>query len=36
MQLGRDFLRALNQIEQEKGLSSELILSSLEAALVSA
>lgn len=36
MQLGRDFLRALNQIEQEKGLSSEVILSSLEAALISA
>jgi N utilization substance protein A len=36
MQLGRDFLRALNQITKERGLSSELIASSLEAALISA
>ncbi|MDR1873840.1 MAG: transcription termination/antitermination protein NusA, partial [Synergistaceae bacterium] len=36
MQLGRDFLRALNQITRERGLSVELIASSLEAALISA
>ena len=36
MQLGRDFLRALNQITRERGLSSDLIASSLEAALISA
>ncbi|MDR3265316.1 MAG: transcription termination factor NusA [Synergistaceae bacterium] len=36
MQLGRDFLRALNQITRERGLSTELIASSLEAALISA
>jgi N utilization substance protein A len=36
MQLGRDFLRALSQITKERGLSSELIASSLEAALISA
>ncbi|MDR1733133.1 MAG: transcription termination factor NusA [Synergistaceae bacterium] len=36
MQLGRDFLRALNQITKERGLSVELIASSLEAALISA
>ncbi|NLL37227.1 MAG: transcription termination/antitermination protein NusA [Fretibacterium sp.] len=36
MQLGRDFVRALNQISRERNLSSELIISSLEAALVSA
>jgi N utilization substance protein A len=36
MQLGRDFARALIQIEQDKGLSSEIIIASLEAALVSA
>ena len=35
MQLGKDFIKALKQIEQEKGLSSEIILSSLEAALIS-
>jgi len=35
MQLGKDFIKALKQIEQEKGLSSEIIISSLEAALVS-
>ncbi len=36
MQLGRDFVRALNQITRERGLSLELIASSLEAALISA
>ena len=36
MQLGRDFLRALNQITRERGLSLDLIASSLEAALSSA
>ncbi|MDR1649594.1 MAG: transcription termination factor NusA [Synergistaceae bacterium] len=36
MQLGRDFLRALSQITKERGLSSELIAGSLEAALISA
>jgi N utilization substance protein A len=36
MQLGRDFLKALRQIEEEKGLPIEIIASSLEAALVSA
>ena len=36
MQLGRDFIRALRQIESEKGLSEEVISASLEAALVSA
>ncbi|MDR1049015.1 MAG: transcription termination factor NusA [Synergistaceae bacterium] len=36
MQLGKDFLRALNQINRERGLSVDLISSSLEAALVSA
>jgi N utilization substance protein A len=36
MQLGRDFLKALRQIEEEKGLPIETIASSLEAALVSA
>lgn len=36
MQLGRDFVRALNQITRERGLSQELIASSLEAALISA
>ncbi|MDR1378863.1 MAG: transcription termination factor NusA [Synergistaceae bacterium] len=36
MQLGRDFLRALNQITRERGLSSDLIASSLVAALNSA
>ncbi|MDR2176081.1 MAG: transcription termination factor NusA [Synergistaceae bacterium] len=36
MRLGKDFLRALSQITKERGLSSELIASSLEAALISA
>ena len=36
MLLGRDFMRAVRQIEQEKGLPMDLIISSLEAALVSA
>ncbi len=36
MQLGRDFMRALHQIEEEKGLPVSVIISSLEAALVSA
>ena len=36
MQLGRDFLRALNQLTRERNLSLELIASSLEAALLSA
>ncbi|MDR2523212.1 MAG: transcription termination factor NusA [Synergistaceae bacterium] len=36
MQLGRDFLRALNQITRDRGLSVELIASSLEIALASA
>ncbi|MCL2010060.1 MAG: transcription termination factor NusA [Synergistaceae bacterium] len=36
MQLGRDFLRALNQLTRERNLSNELIASSLEAALMSA
>ena len=36
MQLGRDFLRALNQLTRERNLSPELIASSLEAALLSA
>jgi len=36
MQLGRDFLRALNQLTRERNLSIELIASSLEAALMSA
>ncbi len=35
MHLGKDFTKALKQIEQEKGLSSDIIVSSLEAALVS-
>ena len=35
MQLGKDFNKALKQIEQEKGLSPEIIISSLEAALIS-
>jgi hypothetical protein len=29
MQLGRDFLKALRQIEEEKGLPIEIIASSL-------
>ncbi|MCF7935394.1 MAG: transcription termination factor NusA [Synergistales bacterium] len=36
MSLGRDFVRALRQIEEEKGLPTETIKASLEAALVSA
>lgn len=36
MQLGRDFARALSQIVKERGLSQEIIESSLEAALISA
>ena len=36
MQLGRDFVYALNQIADERGLDPALIVSSLEAALISA
>jgi N utilization substance protein A len=36
MQLGKDFIKALKQIEAEKGLPIEIIASSLEAAMVSA
>jgi N utilization substance protein A len=36
MQLGKDFLKALKQIETEKGLPIEIIMSSLEAAMASA
>ncbi|MBL3539253.1 transcription termination factor NusA [Aminivibrio sp.] len=36
MQLGRDFVRALAQITKERGLSQEVIASSLTAALISA
>jgi N utilization substance protein A len=36
MQLGKDFSRALKQIEAEKGLPADIITSSLEAAMVSA
>lgn len=36
MQLGKDFIKALKQIELEKGLPAEIIMSSLEAAMVSA
>lgn len=36
MQLGKDFIKALKQIETEKGLPAEIIASSLEAAMVSA
>ena len=36
MQLGKDFKNVLKQIEEEKGLPEEVILASLEAALVSA
>ncbi len=36
MQLGKDFARALKQIEAEKGLPADIIASSLEAAMVSA
>ena len=34
MQLGKDFKRVLRQIEEEKGLSAETIISSLEAAMI--
>lgn len=36
MHLGRDFVKALHQIEEEKGLPVAVIVSSLEAALISA
>lgn len=36
MQLGKDFIKTLQQIEEEKGLPVEIIVSSLEAAMVSA
>lgn len=36
MQLGKDFKKVLTQIEVEKGLSEEIIVSSLEAAMISA
>ncbi|MDL2298814.1 transcription termination factor NusA [Synergistaceae bacterium OttesenSCG-928-D05] len=36
MNLGKDFKKVLKQIEAEKGLSEEIIISSLEAAMVSA
>ena len=36
MKLGNDFKRVLRQIEEEKGLSEEIIVSSLEMAMVSA
>jgi len=36
MQLGKDFKKVLKQIEEEKGLSEEIIVSSLEAAMASA
>jgi len=36
VQLGRDFVKALHQIEEEKGLPVGVITSSLEAALISA
>ena len=36
MQLGKDFKKVLKQIEEEKGLSEEIIVASLEAAMVSA
>lgn len=36
MQLGKDFVKALKQIELEKGLPFDIITSSLEAAMVSA
>lgn len=36
MQLGRDFARALGQLTDERGLSPELVRTSLEAALISA
>ncbi|HAJ93886.1 MAG TPA: transcription termination/antitermination protein NusA [Synergistaceae bacterium] len=36
MQLGKDFKKVLKQIEEEKGLSEEIIVASLEAAMISA
>ena len=36
MQLGKDFKKVLKQIEEEKGLPEEVIVSSLEAAMISA
>lgn len=36
MQLGKDFKKVLKQIEEEKGLPEEIIIASLEAAMVSA
>ena len=36
MQLGKDFKKVLKQIEEEKGLSEEVIVASLEAAMISA
>ena len=36
MQLGKDFKKVLMQIEEDKGLSEEIIVSSLEAAMISA
>lgn len=36
MQLGKDFKKVLSQIAEEKGLSEDIIISSLEAAMVSA
>ena len=36
MQIGKDLIKALNQIEVEKGLPTEIIVSSLEAAMASA
>ena len=36
MQLGKDIRKVLKQIEEEKGLSEEIIVASLEAAMVSA
>ena len=36
MQLGKDFKKVLKQIEEDKGLTEEIIVASLEAAMVSA
>ena len=36
MQIGKDLIKALKQIEVEKGLPTEIIISSLEAAMASA
>lgn len=36
MQLGKDFKKVLRQIEEDKGLTEEIIVASLEAAMVSA